>query len=87
MTVFGEKPDVGFSVVVIAYYAGECEQEDCSGYEEGSEAAAVSIGGMKKTDAGPGPGDLVVFHADRPFLYFITENSSGAILFSGRFNG
>ena len=55
--------------------------------EEGSEAAAVSIGGMKKTDAGPGPGDLVVFHADRPFLYFITESSSGAILFSGRYNG
>lgn len=55
--------------------------------EEGSEAAAVSIGGMKATSAGPDPNGPVVFHADRPFLYFITENSSGAILFSGRYNG
>lgn len=55
--------------------------------EEGSEAAAVSIGGMKATSAGPDPDGRVVFHADRPFLYFITENSSGAILFCGRYSG
>lgn len=55
--------------------------------EEGSEAAAVSIGGMKATSVGPDPDGRVIFHADRPFLYFITENSSGAILFSGRYSG
>ena len=25
------------------------------------------------------------FHADRPFLYLITESSTGAILFAGKF--
>ena len=55
--------------------------------EEGSEAAAVTIGGMRNTSVGPEPDVPVVFHADRPFLYFITERSSGAILFSGRYNG
>ena len=53
--------------------------------EEGSEAAAVSIGFMK--DTAVMPGKTVMFHATRPFLYFITENSSGAILFSGRYSG
>jgi Serine protease inhibitor len=53
--------------------------------EEGSEAAAVSIGFMK--DTAYMPGKTVTFHANRPFLYFITENSSGAILFSGRYSG
>ena len=55
--------------------------------EDGSEAAAVSIGGMKATSAGPDEFNRVVFHADHPFLYFISENSTGAILFSGRFSG
>ena len=53
--------------------------------EEGSEAAAVSIGFMKETACMPE--SRVMFHADHPFLYFIVENSSGAILFSGRYSG
>ena len=40
--------------------------------EEGTEAAAISMAGMIK-DASAAPGDRVVFHADHPFLYFITE--------------
>ncbi|MBO4476610.1 MAG: serpin family protein [Bacteroidales bacterium] len=55
--------------------------------EEGSEAAAVSIGVIKNTSVGFDPEGTVIFHADHPFLYFITENSSGAILFAGRYNG
>lgn len=55
--------------------------------EEGSEAAAVSSAGMfKTTSVGPAPSP-VVFHAERPFLYLITESSSGAILFAGRYAG
>ena len=53
--------------------------------EEGTEAAAVSIAGMKATSAGPG--DHIVFHADHPFLYLITESSTGAVLFAGKYSG
>lgn len=52
--------------------------------EEGTEAAAISMAGMPK-DAAAAPGEQVVFHADHPFLYFITEASTGAILFAGRY--
>jgi serpin B len=52
--------------------------------EEGTEAAAVSIGGMMKETA-VAPGEHVIFHADRPFLYLITESSTGVILFAGRY--
>ena len=53
--------------------------------EEGSEAAVVSSAGMYATSAGPGM--FVEFHADRPFLYLITESSTGAVLFAGRYGG
>ncbi|MBR6280649.1 MAG: serpin family protein [Bacteroidales bacterium] len=54
--------------------------------EEGSEAAAISIGGMRKNTSIGGQGP-VTFRADRPFLYLITERSTGAILFAGRYSG
>ena len=53
--------------------------------EEGAEAAAVTSGEMAATSVGPGA--HVVFHANRPFLYFITETGRGTILFAGRYNG
>lgn len=53
--------------------------------EEGAEAAAISSAGMMKETAFI-PDDQVVFHADHPFIYLITENSSGAVLFAGRFS-
>ncbi|MDE5871503.1 MAG: hypothetical protein K2H22_06160 [Muribaculaceae bacterium] len=52
--------------------------------ENGTEGAAVSLGGM---DNSPGPGfeetsiREVVF--DRPFIFYIQENTTGAILFIG----
>ncbi len=52
--------------------------------EEGTEAAAVSVAGMTLA---AGPGQYIVFHADRPFLYLISEKSSGAVLFAGRYSG
>ena len=52
--------------------------------EEGTEAAVVSSAGMMKENAALPP-ENVVFHADHPFLYLITENSTGAILFAGRY--
>lgn len=53
--------------------------------EEGTEAAAISMAGMAKESAAA-PGEQVVFHADHPFLYLITEASTGAILFAGRYS-
>ena len=53
--------------------------------EEGSEAAAVSSAGVFVTSPGPNP--HAVFHADHPFLYLITEASTGAVLFAGRYSG
>ncbi len=52
--------------------------------EEGTEAAAVSFAGMETAAA---PGQHIVFHADMPFLYLITESSSGVVLFAGKYTG
>jgi len=52
--------------------------------EEGTKAAVVSTGGFKK-DAAIAPGMPVEFHADHTFLYLITETSTGAVLFAGRY--
>lgn len=49
--------------------------------EEGTEAAAVTVVGMITT-ALPTP-KTVTFKADKPFIYVIQENSTGAILFMG----
>ena len=50
--------------------------------EEGTEAAAVSTGIM-----GTSIPQYSMFHADHPFLYLITESSTNAILFAGKFSG
>ena len=57
--------------------------------EEGSEAAAVTAviavaGSNGSSDYKPME---LEFHADRPFLYAITEVSTGAILFIGQYTG
>jgi serpin B len=48
--------------------------------EEGTEAAAVTVVAMRKNALGP---QQVLFNANRPFLYLIQENSTGAILYMG----
>ncbi len=50
--------------------------------EEGTEAAAATIVEILET-ASPGGGP-VIFKADKPFLYLIKENSTGAIIFMGK---
>jgi serpin B len=47
--------------------------------ESGTEAAAVTTVGMEITSLP----QQVVFRADKPFIYLIQENSTGAILFMG----
>ena len=56
--------------------------------ETGTEAAAVTVIEMKYTSAGPDPEPRTVkFTADHPFLYTISETTSGVILFTGLYNG
>ena len=55
--------------------------------EEGTEAAAVTSAGMLGATAVPTPPKVIDFHCDHPFLYLITENSTGTILFAGKFTG
>ena len=56
--------------------------------EEGSEAAAVTVAGMKVNSLSEPPKySKATFHANRPFVYVIREASSGVILFVGRFTG
>ena len=54
--------------------------------EEGTEAAAVTIIGIFTT-AMPAEPQRVNFHATRPFLYVISELSTGAIFFIGQYMG
>lgn len=49
--------------------------------EEGTEAAAATSVGMELTAIGP---QKPRFRVDRPFFFAITEEKSGAILFSGK---
>ena len=53
--------------------------------EEGTEAAAITVIGMKNTSVGPSEPKRVSFHATRPFLYVISEQSTGAIFFIGQY--
>ena len=49
--------------------------------EEGTEAAAVTVVETRKGM------NEIVFEANRPFLYVISEQSTGSILFIGQYCG
>lgn len=53
--------------------------------EEGTEAAAVTVIGMEM--AMPQEPKHVNFHATHPFIYIISEQSTGAIFFIGQYMG
>ena len=57
--------------------------------ETGTEAAAVTVIEMKDMSSGTPPQEprTVTFTADHPFLYTISEVTSGAILFTGVYTG
>ena len=54
--------------------------------EEGTEAAAVTVIGVVMTSIEPEP-QYVTFHANHPFLYVISEQQTGAVLFIGKYTG
>lgn len=51
--------------------------------EEGAEAAAATAVVMSRARSMPNP-RITTFHVDRPFLFYIVDMDSGAILFQGR---
>ena len=55
--------------------------------EEGTKAAAVTLGMVKLTALRPDEPRRVDFHCDHPFVYMIQDNYTGAILFMGQFTG
>jgi serpin B len=52
--------------------------------EEGTEAAAVTSIEMMFTSVNPDPPQPIDFIVNKPFVFVIRENSSGAILFMGK---
>ena len=55
--------------------------------EDGAKAAAVTIAEMLYTSAGPVEYQKSEFHANRPFLYLILEESTRSIFFIGIYCG
>ena len=55
--------------------------------EEGTEAAAVTVVQVDGCTAIPNPPEPKRFIADHPFLYVITEVSTGAVIFAGCYAG
>lgn len=51
--------------------------------EEGTEAAAATAVGMD-TGGGPSPLKEITLRLDRPFLFFVRDVETGAVLFMGR---
>lgn len=57
---------------------------DLSVDEEGTVAAAATTVGFIPVSAPLTPPATVTFNANRPFLFFLRDNSTGAVLFAGR---
>lgn len=55
--------------------------------EEGTKAAAVTAGIMMMSALPDKAPRRVSFHANRPFVYMITERNTGAIFFIGQYTG
>ena len=55
--------------------------------EEGTEAAAITIIGMYEAALPDNQPSFINFHANRPFLYIISEKTTGAIFFIGQYTG
>ena len=55
--------------------------------EEGAEAAAVTSIGLDSAEPEPLPYEIYEFHANRPFLFLLTEKSTDSVLFMGQVTG
>lgn len=63
--------------------AGILQKSKISVNEKGSKASSVTA----STSYNTSPGDGMIFRCNKPFLFFISETETGAILFAGKYNG
>jgi serpin B len=52
--------------------------------EEATEAAAATAIGIRVTSIAPKRVEPLQFRVDRPFLYYLVDEATGAVLFQGR---
>ena len=83
-TAFGEYADFPHFCNVPVYISNMFQVAKIKLDEEGTEAAAVTV---IQIDATGMPSPPKPFHANRPFLYIISEQSTGAIFFIGQYTG
>ena len=82
-TAFTEYADFPYFCNVPVYIGNMFQVAKIKLDEEGTEAAAVTV--IEVTPRVPTP--TAKFHAIRPFLYVISEQSTGAIFFIGQYMG
>jgi serpin B len=75
----------GITTAERLYIAKVIHQANIDVVEQGTTASAVTVAIGRATSGGPGAEPPhVQFHVNKPFLYFIREQASGAVLFMGR---
>lgn len=82
---FTENADFSAMSVMRTYVSEIIQKSYISVDENGTEAAAVTLVNMSLTSIGPQPNPAeVIMEVNRPFIFVISERSSGAILFIGK---
>ena len=82
---FSEAADFSGITTAEALKIGQVQHvADIKVNEEGTEAAAATGLVVVPTSAEAPPRNLVVFKADHPFLFFVRDDKTGAVLFAGR---
>ena len=74
----------GITTAQRLYIAKVIHQANIDVVEQGTTAAAVTVAIGRATAGGPQELPHVQFHVNKPFLYFIREESTGVVLFMGR---
>ncbi len=84
-TAFGEAADFSrITTAVPLKIAFVKHAADFTVDEGGTVAAAATVVGVTVKSAPLTPRDAVAFNANRPFLFFLRDDRTGAVLFAGR---
>jgi serpin B len=84
-TAFTHNADFSAMSDMRTYVSEVIQKSYISVDENGTEAAAVTIVNMYATSIGPQPNPAeVIMEVNRPFIFVINEQSTGAILFIGK---
>jgi serpin B len=84
-TAFGEAANFSGITTAVPLKIGFVKHAaDFTVDEKGTVAAAATVVGIEAVSARPPPRDAVTFNANRPFLFFLRDDRTGAVLFAGR---